>query len=75
VWKEHTLAFVDNNYQEREKLIRSTLVSNLIDLVSEGKLTGQSVDEYFQSIFSAPQSQSFSKFTSLILILWSSCQS
>lgn len=52
VWKKQTLAFVESNYQEREKLIRSTLVSNLIDLVSEGKLTGQSVDEYFQSIFS-----------------------
>jgi hypothetical protein len=52
VWKQHTLAFIDSNYQEREKLIRSTLVSNLIDLVSDGKLTGQSVDEYFQSIFS-----------------------
>ena len=33
VWKKQTLAFVDSNYQEREKLIRSTLVSNLIDLV------------------------------------------
>lgn len=58
-WLKNCLKYVESNYLGRELDIRKNLVKCLIELVSESKLTGQSVDEYFSTIFSEKYKETF----------------